>query len=288
MRLGKLWLERLITYARFVKIEHTLFSFPLLLSGALLARDRPLTLRTFLLILCAGVGARTAALALNRVLDRAIDRANPRTAGRELARGVMTPAEGWLVIAIGTIVYAVAAYLVSPLCLLLAPIPLLVFTVYPLLKRITAWAHLGVGLGLSLAPLGAWFAVSLSFRDFGPALLLGLFTFFWVSGFDIIYSTLDEDHDRAAGLHSLPARLGRRKALSISLGLHLAAFLCLGALYLVELEGIASGLLLLMAGGLLYLEHRKAEDVELAFFKINAVLGFVILAFIYTGLVRTT
>lgn len=286
MRPLKLGLARLATYARFVKIEHTLFSFPLLLSGALLARERPVSFRTLILILLAGAGARTAALALNRLLDRAIDRANPRTAGRELARGAMTPGEGLLVTVIGTIVYAIAAYAISPLCLWLAPIPLAVFTIYPLLKRYTAWAHLGVGAGLSLAPLGAWFAVSLSFRHVGPAFLLGLFTFFWVSGFDIIYSTLDEEHDRRSGVYSLPARMGKQKALAISLGFHLAAFLCLASLYLVELEGLASGLFLLMAGALLYLEHRKADEVELAFFKINAVLGFVILAFVYTGLSR--
>ena len=277
-------LERLDTYARFLKIEHTLFSFPLLLSGALLARQRALSFRTLILILIAGAGARTTALALNRVLDRALDRANPRTAGRELARGAMSAPEALVVIAVGTMVYSIAAYLISPLCLWLAPIPLVVFTLYPLLKRFTPWAHLGVGLGLSLAPLGAWFAVSLSFQRFGPALLLGLFTFFWVSGFDIIYSTLDEEHDRRAGLFSLPARVGRKRALAVSLAFHLAAFLCLVALYLVELQGVASGLLLLMAGALLYLEHRRADDVELAFFKINAVLGFVILAFVYTGL----
>jgi len=284
MRRRKQALERLSTYARFVKIEHTLFSFPLLLSGALLARERPLGFRTLILILIAGAGARTTALALNRILDRALDRANPRTAGRELARGAMSAPEALIVITVGTMVYTTAAYLISPLCLWLAPIPLVVFTLYPLLKRFTAWAHLGVGLGLSLAPLGAWFAVSLSFERFGPALLLGLFTFFWVSGFDIIYSTLDEEHDRRAGLYSLPARVGRKRALGISLVFHFAAFLCLVALYLVELQGVASGLLLLMAGALLYLEHRRADDVELAFFKINAVLGFVILAFIYTGL----
>jgi 4-hydroxybenzoate polyprenyltransferase len=280
-------LERLLTYRHFIKIEHTLFSFPLLLSGALLARDQSLTLRTFLLILLAGTGARTTALTLNRILDRAIDRANPRTAERELPRGAMTTAEAWLITAIGTITYLGAAYLISPRCLLLAPLPLIVFALYPLAKRVTMWAHLGVGLGLSMAPLGAWYAVSLSFRDMEPALVLGLFTFFWVSGFDIIYSTLDEEHDREVGLHSLPAQLGKEKALGISLAFHLAAFLCLVILYWMELKGVASGLLLLVTGALLYLEHRHASDVELAFFKINSALGFVVLALVYAGVSRS-
>lgn len=276
-------LYRFLQYGRFVKIEHTLFSFPLLLSGALLARDQTLTLRTLFLILIAGAGARAAALSLNRIIDRSFDRENPRTAGRELARGVMTLGEGWLVTSIGTSVYLSAAYLISPRCLILSPLPLAVFVLYPLMKRFTPWAHFGVGAGLSLAPLGAWYAVSLSFEDFGPALALSLFTFFWVSGFDVIYATLDEAFDRKAGLRSLPAWLGKKKALRVSLVLHLAAFLCLGALYLFSFRGLAAGLLLLVVGGLLFLEHRKAEDVELAFFKINALVGFVVLAFVYVG-----
>lgn len=277
-------MKRILTYARFIKIEHTLFSFPLLLSGALLAPQNHLTFRTLALILIAGTGARVAALALNRILDHRFDRDNPRTASRELAKGAMSLSEAWLVTILGTALYMVAAYLISPLCLWLAPIPLAVFVVYPMLKRFTMWAHLGVGLGLSMAPLGAWFAVSQHFQDLGPIIALAAFTFFWVSGFDIIYSTLDEDYDRRSGLYSLPSRLGRRRALVISMGFHFAAFVCLGILYWMQLEGLVAGLLLLASGALLYLEHRKAEDVELAFFKINAVLGFVVLALVYTGL----
>ncbi len=275
--------ERLSTYRHFVKIEHTLFSFPLLLSGALLATGHSLTLRTFAFILLAGTGARTSALGLNRILDRKLDGDNPRTASRELPRGAMTPLEAWLVTLIGTMIYLLAAYLISSRCLILAPIPLALFVIYPLLKRVTIWAHLGVGLALSMGPIGAWYAVTLTFEGIGPALVLGLFTVLWVTGFDIIYSTLDEEHDHRAGLHSLPARLGGRKALSVSMVFHLAAFVCLAVLYWMELRGVASLLLLLLTGGLLYLEHRKASDVELAFFKINSVLGFVVLAFVYAG-----
>ena len=276
-------LHRLSTYRHFVKIEHTLFSFPLLLSGALLARHHSLSLRTLMLILLAGTGARTAALSLNRILDRRFDRDNPRTAGRELPRGAMAPREAWLITSVGTITYLLAAYLISPRCLMLAPLPLALFVIYPLLKRVTAWAHLGVGLALSMAPIGAWYAVTLTFDHMGPTLVLGLFTLFWVSGFDIIYSTLDEDYDRRVGLHSLPARWGKRKALSISMAFHLAAFVCLAVLYWMELRGMASGLLLLVTGALLYVEQRKASNVELAFFTINSVLGFVVLAFVYAG-----
>lgn len=276
--------DRIKTYARFVKIEHTLFSFPLLVSGAILARSHFLTVRTFVLILIAGTGARAAALALNRILDRAIDARNPRTMSRELPSGAMKLKEAWLVTATGSAFYFASAYLISPKCLILAPIPLTVFAIYPLAKRFTMWAHVGVGLGLAMAPLGAWYAVSLSFDDMGPIGVLAAFTFFWVSGFDIIYSTLDVEFDRQQGLFSLPSRIGKPRALAVSMAFHVAAFVCLAVLYWMELEGLVAGLLLWVAGALLYLEHRKAEDVELAFFKVNAVLGFVVLALVFAGI----
>lgn len=275
-------IDRARTYSQFVKIEHTLFSFPLLLSGALLARGE-LTFRLLLLILLAGTGARTAALGLNRILDRLIDAENPRTSGRELPSGRMSLGEAWLVTATGSAVYLVAAGLISPRCLVLAPIPLAIFLIYPLLKRFTMWAHLGVGAALSMGPLGAWYATQLDFEDASRVALLCAFTFFWVSGFDIIYASLDLDFDRRRGLYSLPARLGRERALDISLGFHVVAFALLCWLYWSELSGAVSAALLAVIGWLLHLEHRKASDVELAFFKINAVVGFVVLGFVAAG-----
>jgi 4-hydroxybenzoate polyprenyltransferase len=274
--------NRLKTYSRFVKIEHTLFSFPMLLSGALLAHGE-LTWRVLLLILVAGTGARTAALGLNRILDRAIDAKNPRTADRELPSGQMRLSEGVFITGVGTAVYLLAAYLISPRCLELAPIPLAIFLLYPLMKRFTKWAHLGVGAALAMGPVGAWFAVQLDFTDYSRIVLLGLFTFFWVAGFDIIYATLDLDFDRSAGLHSLPARLGKEKALAVSQWFHVLAFALAGVLYWTAMRGPLAALLLLVIGGLLLLEHRKAADVDLAFFKINAVVGFVVLGFVAAG-----
>ena len=275
--------ERFITYSRFVKIEHTLFSFPMLLSGALLARD-DITIRVFLLILVAGTGARITALSLNRILDRHIDGDNPRTKNRELPGGTMKLTEACLVTSLGTALYLTAAYLISPSCLAWSPLPLAVFVTYPLLKRFTMWAHLGVGAGLAMGPLGAWYAVNLGFDNPIPIMLLTLFTFFWVTGFDIIYATLDEEFDRSYGLNSLPARLGRHRALNISFAFRLAAFLLLCLLYWVALEGIITAILLLVIGYLLYLEHRKADNVDLAFFKINAIVGFLVLIFVSVGL----
>lgn len=282
-RVESLKMERVLTYSRFVKIEHTLFSFPLLLSGAFLARG-DVSFRTLLLILAAGTGARTAALGLNRILDRRIDRENPRTLDRELPSGAMSLREAWAVTGAGIALFLGSAYAISPRCLQLAPIPLAIFLLYPLLKRFTMWAHLGVGAALAMGPLGAWYAVQLDFQDFGSALLLCLFTLFWVAGFDIIYATLDQDFDRSRGLHSLPSRLGREPALRVSAAFHAAAFLLLLLLYWKALEGpLAAGLLVLI-GVLLVLEHRRASDIDLAFFKINAALGFVVLGFVALGL----
>lgn len=276
-------MARLGTWARFVKIEHTLFSMPMLLAGAWLAAGGFPGFGTLLLILLAGFGARIVALALNRIIDRRLDALNPRTAARELPRGRMSVGEAWLVTAAGLLAYLTAAWLLAPICLLLSPIPLVAFVGYPYLKRLTPLAHLGVGLGLAMAPLGAWMAVRRSFEGCGPGLLLGAFTLFWVAGFDVIYATQDLAFDRGAGLHSLPARLGRTAALRVSGLLHALAFASLAALQLSLFRTPLAGLLLAAVGVLLFFEHREGRSVHTAFFHLNAWLGFVVLAFVLAG-----
>jgi len=276
-------LQQLQKFLRFVKIEHTLFSLPLIFSGVFLASKEPPTVVMLGLILMAATGARTAALALNRIIDREIDKRNPRTAVRELPSGRMNLPEALVVLAIGSALYLGSAAVISPFCLALSPLPLIIFTVYPYMKRFTALAHFGVGLGLAMGPLGGWFAVQQSFENILPGVLLSLFTLFWVTGFDIIYSTLDEMFDRSENLYSFSSRYGRGKALRISAVLHIAAFAALALLFLLYIKALAAVPLLMVSGFLLYLEHKKAGDVELAFFKINAVLGFVILGMIVVG-----
>ncbi len=267
----------------FIKIEHTLFSLPLIFSGAFLASPHPPTLRLIGLILLGATGARTAALALNRIIDRKIDRRNPRTLNRELPSGRMTLAEAYGILVAGLTVYVASAAFISVFCLILSPIPLAIFTLYPYMKRFTAFAHFGVGLGLSMAPLGGWFAVRNSFDGMLPGILLSFFTLFWVTGFDIIYSTLDEAFDRGENLYSFHSRFGKARALKYSAFLHLISFLVLIVLFLSEIRALAAFPFLLCSGYLLYLEQKKADDVELAFFKINAVLGFAVLAMVLVG-----
>lgn len=277
-------INRLRTYARFVKLEHTVFSLPLLLAGALLASGQLPSLKVIGLIFLAGFGARTAAFAINRIADRHFDKLNPRTAIRELPKGSMTLAEGIGVGLFGTFVYLLAAWWIAPICLLLSPLPLAAFALYPFMKRFTSLAHFGVGLADAFAPLGGWMAVKQSLSNPWPGLLLGLFTFFWVSGFDIIYSTMDEAFDRSQGLHSLPARWGAPRALQISAALHIAAFGVLVFLYAMSFHSLAALVTLFAIGALLFLEQRLSHDVDLAFFKINAVLGFGVLGFVALGM----
>lgn len=255
----------------------------MLFAGVVLGAGVRPPFRLLILVLVAGVGARTAAMGLNRVIDRHIDARNPRTAARELPSGAIGTAEAWGLIAAGTLVYLVAAWLLAPVCLALAPLPLAVFVLYPYLKRITPWCHLGVGLALAMAPLGGWFAARLTFEDVGPALLLAGFTLGWVAGFDVLYATLDEAHDRSAGIRSLPARYGRAAALRAAQALHIGAWALVATLVFWRLAWVPALLPLAALGALLGWEHLRSDDLDLAFFRINVAVGFVALAVIVAG-----
>lgn len=269
----------------FVKIEHTLFSLPLIYSGVMLAsRGTIPPVSVLVLVLTAATGARTVAFALNRIIDRNIDRRNPRTAMRDLPSGRMTLWEAsWVMIA-GLALYFGSAFLIAPFCFYMSPIPLIIFSIYPTMKRYTPLAHFGVGLGLAMGPLGGWFAMSPSFEHLLAPALLSLFTLLWVAGFDIIYATLDEEFDRKESLYSFPSRFGKERALQFSALLHGAAFLLLIALFFYSIFSLLALPLLLLTGYLLYLEQKKADDVELAFFKINAVAGFAVFAMVVVGI----
>jgi 4-hydroxybenzoate polyprenyltransferase len=272
-------------YLSFVKIEHTLFSLPLIYSGVLLGSGGvvpPVSL--LLLVLAAATGARTVAFALNRVIDRHIDAHNPRTANRDLPSGRMTLGEAAGVAAAGLLLYFGSAALISEFCLLLSPIPLAIFVIYPYMKRYTPLAHFGVGAGLAMGPLGGWFAVSPSTDRLLIPALLSCFTLFWVAGFDIIYATLDEEFDRKVALYSFPSRFGRERALRYSALFHAVAFVFLAILFFTSPLSLLALPLLATTAWLLYLEQKKAEDVELAFFHINAIAGLCVFAMIAVGI----
>ncbi len=278
---------RLRTYASFVRFEHTLFSLPLILAGVFSVQGPALAPLRWLLIAIAAVGARTSAMTLNRVIDRHIDARNPRTQSRELPAGKMKLAEAIVLLVVSTFVYVAACWLLGPWYVQVAIVPFAVFALYPYLKRFTPLCHAGVGLALALAPLAGFAAAHPELARSGAAFAIAAFALCWVTGFDIIYATLDEAFDRAHGVNSMVVWLGRTNALRVSWGLHLVAMAALGyAAYGIAFAGAAPAPLWLavtaacFAGtvALLWLEQKWAEDVNLAFFKTNVVVGFLVLA----------
>jgi 4-hydroxybenzoate polyprenyltransferase len=276
----------------FVKIEHTLFSLPLFFAGALLAKPwtgwANVDWLRLALIVVTGAGARTAALAINRLFDARIDARNPRTANRELVTGALNRGQAWAIVGVGLVIYALGAAALGPLCLMLSPIPLAVFVIYPLMKRFTWTCHFGVGLGLALAPLGG----ALGYHPVWPlehaVWWLGAFALFWVSGFDVLYALLDEAFDRKEGLYSVPSRFGASTALDLGLMLHGAALLCLGALvhhYFEPRIGLIAWAAMAPAIVLLLLEQKTGYSLEMGspFFKINAWIGVAVGAAVLVG-----
>ena len=276
-------------YLRFVKLEHTLFSLPVVFAGAALAARLgwDLDWKKAGWIFLAVLGARSAGFGMNRALDHEIDARNPRTRSREIPAGKISIGSAWAFIGGASALYLLAAGMLSPVCLALAPVPLALFFFYPFLKRFTALSHLGLGLAWGTAPLGGWLAVTGRLgplAEMVPALLLAGFCVFWVAGFDVIYALLDRDFDRANGLHSLPAAIGESAALRVSQLLHFAGFLFLGTLVQTTFNGPAAFSLFAAAGLLILIGHARVQfgpldpsAVDFAFFKVNAAVAFLVL-----------
>jgi len=276
--------DRLRAYAGFVKLEHSVFSLPIILAGAILGAGGWPPARLLGLIVLAAVAGRVMAMGFNRLIDAEIDRRNPRTRMRELPRGAMQAWEGWLVVAAAGLIYVAAAGAIAPVCLALSPIPVALFVVYPYLKRLTSLAHVGLGLAWSMAPLGGWLAAARSLERLRESGWLWLFSLLWVAGFDVIYATMDEAFDREAGLHSLPARWGKRRALAAAAAAHVLAFACLVMLWFQQ--GMAKPALAWLAAlaGLFVWQHAVAgRKPEFAFFQLNAATGFLVLWCVVAG-----
>jgi 4-hydroxybenzoate polyprenyltransferase len=265
-------LGRIGLYGRMIKFSHSVFALPFAFSSAVLAAGSGISWRQGAWILVAMVGARSAAMGFNRLADQNLDARNPRTAGRELPRGVLSRGEVWLFVIASAATLVVAAAMLNPLCLVLSPVALLVIFGYSYTKRFTALSHLFLGLALALAPMGAWLAIR--GRVEAPPVVLGLAVLFWVAGFDTIYACQDEAIDRAEGLHSLPARLGMRRALVLARLFHVVAVALLAGLYaLVPMHPLYLGGVSAVAALLVY-EHSlvRADDlsrIDAAFFTVN-------------------
>lgn len=278
-------------YFTLVKFAHTIFALPFALLGYFIAihsQQGQWSVRLLLLVILCMVFARSAAMAFNRLVDRDIDAKNQRTQNREIPAGIISPSSARFFVLLNGLLFIAVTYFINPLCFYLSPVALAVILGYSLSKRYTFLCHFILGLGLSLAPIGAYLAVTGQFALL--PILYGLIVLLWVSGFDIIYALQDDEFDKSMSLYSIPATFGRSNALKISTGLHI---LCGGLL-------IWSSLLLadshpqlqwihwlgsVLFVGLLIYQHLivKPSDlsrVNLAFFTTNGVASVLLASLI--------
>jgi 4-hydroxybenzoate polyprenyltransferase len=218
---------RVPSFLKLVAIEHSVFALPFAYLAALSAMhvtgDR-VRWADLLLVTVAMVGARTFAMAANRIIDRHVDARNPRTAGRELVTGAVSVRTAWTGAAVALVVFLAAAALLNPLCLVLAPLAVVPLVVYPYGKRFTDWPHAILALAQAVGPVGGWLAVTGTFAGSAPAWLLGAAVGLWIGGFDLIYACQDAEVDRRIGVRSVPARYGLRFALHASTVTHVVTF----------------------------------------------------------------
>lgn len=282
-------LARLKLYSDFVVIKHSLFAIPFAYLGAFLASRGIPGLRILFWVGLAFIGARSAAMALNNLIDRDIDAKNPRTANRELPAGKITLREVWGIILVSYFLLFYSSYRLNPLCLILAPIIPVTSVVYPYLKRLFPVSHYVLGLNLAYAPVGGWLAVTGVFNiPFGApeiAMLLLLFAVtFWVGGFDLIYSLQDIDFDKKEGLYSIPSVFGVKNTLLMSFASHILMLgLLVGLMFVLKL-GIIFKVGLVIIAALIWYEHTLVKEdnftnVPVAFFNVNAAVSLSLLFF---------
>jgi 4-hydroxybenzoate polyprenyltransferase len=273
-------LKRIKAYGGLVMFAHTLFSIPFGIIAMLMAADGFPSLWLTAWIFVALISARTAANALNRLVDKDIDAKNPRTASRHMPQGVVKTGEAVILVAICLVILIISAFMISPICVGLLPIPLFLFFIYSFTKRFTWWCHIILGAACACAPLGAWVAVTGEIS--ATPVVLGAAVMLWVAGFDIIYGAQDVEFDRENDLHSIPAAFGVRNALIISAVFHLLA------VALLVYVGILVGLGLIyyigvgMITALLVYEHAivsptNLKNVTIASYSINQIVSTIFL-----------
>ncbi len=275
-------------YLSLIKFEHTIFAMPFAVISLLVASDgRPDPL-TLLWVMVAMVGARSAAMAFNRLVDARIDADNPRTDDRHIPAGLISRSGAAIFVLLSAALLVFAAYMLNPLCFKLSPIALVVVLAYSYMKRVTPLAHLFLGLGLGIAPVGAWLAVTGQFAAF--PLWLSAAVMFWVAGFDTIYGCQDAQYDRKVGLHSLASSFGVEKALIFSRVFHVlsVAFMA-GAFRRAESLGLVSLVAVVVMIGLLGWEQSLVRGGDLrridkAFFEINSWIGMMLLVAVLVDL----
>ena len=266
-----------------IKFEHTIFALPFAYLGMVLAAHGLPTLWQIFWITLAMVGARSFAMATNRLVDASQDALNPRTANRALPKRLLKPIEMLLFALVALALFAFSAWELNPLCLMLLPVALVFLVGYPYTKRFTWLCHLVLGLADGIAPIGGWIAVNptISVANLLPPFLLGLAVAAWVGGFDLIYSCQDLDFDRKMGLHSIPVRFNVAAALSLSTLMHILTIALLLIVGILLHLGLIYWLGLAIATGLIIYEHQIVSSTDLskvnvAFFNMNGYIALVI------------
>jgi 4-hydroxybenzoate polyprenyltransferase len=280
-------MSKIRLFLEMIKFEHTIFALPYAYIGMVMAsydtnQSWP-SLTTFIWVTLAMVGARSAAMGLNRVIDAAIDARNPRTANREIPRGAIKRPEAWVFILASLLLLAVSAYMLNPLCFKLLPLAVFVLVLYPYCKRFTWACHLVLGIADSFAPLGGWIAVTGQFDI--PALLLAGAVAVWIAAFDIIYACQDVEFDNKHGLYSIPVRFGIAGGLRLSRAMHMLTIVLFALVPLYVDLGVVYWIGVAAVAGLLWYEHRiisphDMSRIDLAFFTVNSYVASV--AFVFT------
>jgi 4-hydroxybenzoate polyprenyltransferase len=279
--------SRVVRYANFVKLPHTVFALPFALVGVTLASYHAVV--SFAVIgwvVLAFTAARFAAMGFNRIVDRAYDAKNPRTAMREIPSGTMSVREAKALVIAALLLFELAAWKLNFLCYVLSPFALSWVLWYSFTKRFTRWSHLVLGLGLGIAPVGGYLAVTGVWSDpWWLLVALAAAVMCWTGGFDILYALQDIDFDRANELHSLPAKVGAQRSLVIARGLHVMTVVLLALVGYAAGEGTLYNVGVGVAAGLLVFEHSlvHADDVsrvDKAFFTVNMALSGTFFAFV--------
>jgi 4-hydroxybenzoate polyprenyltransferase len=277
-------------YLSLVKFSHTIFAMPFALIGFFLAvvyENKDFNWKIFIAIILCMICARSAAMAFNRYIDEKFDKLNPRTAVREIPAGIIKKENALLFVIINCVLFIATAFFINKICFYLSPVALFTILFYSYTKRFTALCHVVLGIGLSLAPIGAYLAVT-GFFDILP-ILFSVVVLTWVSGFDILYALQDEDFDREHQLNSIPTLLGRRNALLVSILLHLITAIIVLAIGYIGSFNFVYWIGALLFIGLLIYQHTlvKPNDiskVNMAFATTNGIASVVFAIFVIIAL----
>src|SRR5881392_3769019 len=279
----------LLRHANLVRLPHTVFALPFALVGVVLASYvAPITVGAVIWVVVAFTTARFAAMGFNRIVDREIDARNPRTQSREIPSGTMSVREAAVAVIIASALFFLAAWQLNLLCLVLAPLALAWVLFYSYTKRFTRWSHLVLGVGLSIAPVGGYLAVTGHWSEpWWMLIALAISVATWVGGFDILYALQDVSFDRENGLYSVPSTFGEANALGIARALHLTTVAALALAGIGAGAGVVYFAGVLVAAALLLYEHSlvKVDDfsrLDAAFFTMNGVISIVFLGFVFT------